>query len=149
MTDCQLGRSAIDRALVSHHESRGSNLVSANKCHALVRWTICPEPNYARRMVPPLVAPRRRGQGTKKKDMSYNNVLLAQVGYLQPNFPFQNCGFGGTFKKHVKWMEANIVYLYVASSYPPHVTSSCHPFCTNMGPVLFIFKLNLRREKQI
>ena len=33
----QLGRSAIDRALASHHESRGSNLVGANKCHAQVR----------------------------------------------------------------------------------------------------------------
>ena len=28
----QLGRSAIDRALASHHEGRGSNLVGANKC---------------------------------------------------------------------------------------------------------------------
>ena len=26
------GLSAIDRALASHHESRGSNLVGANKC---------------------------------------------------------------------------------------------------------------------
>ena len=33
----QLGRSAIDRALASHHEGRGSNLVGANKCHAQVR----------------------------------------------------------------------------------------------------------------
>ena len=33
---CQLGRSAIDRALASHHEGQGSNFVGANKCHAQV-----------------------------------------------------------------------------------------------------------------
>ena len=64
----QLGRSAIDRALASHHEDRDSNLVGANKCHAQVCWTICPEPNYAMRIVLPLVAPRRSGQGTKKNN---------------------------------------------------------------------------------
>ena len=32
----QLGRSPMDRALASHHESRGSN-PGANKCHAQVR----------------------------------------------------------------------------------------------------------------
>ena len=62
----QLGRSPMDRALASHHESRGSN-PGANKCHAQVRWTICPEPNYARRMVHPLVAPPAQGAGYKKK----------------------------------------------------------------------------------
>ena len=57
----------MDRALASHHESRGSN-PGANKCHAQVRWTICPEPNYARRMVHPLVAPPpAQGAGCPKK----------------------------------------------------------------------------------
>ena len=62
----QLGRSPMDRALASHHESRGSN-PGANKCHAQVCWTICPEPNYARRMVHPLVAPPAQGAGYQKK----------------------------------------------------------------------------------
>ena len=40
--------------------------VLTNAMHKFVELYALPEPNYARRMVLPLVAPLRRGQGTKK-----------------------------------------------------------------------------------